>query len=354
MEGFPLDTAKKLLHELSAGLRPVDKFNVILFSGASHVWSPRSLPATPQNVQAALADIDHERGGGGTELLPALEQAMSLGTEPGLSRSFVVVTDGYIEADKNAIDYVRAHLGDANVFSFGIGGSVNRFLIEGVAKAGQGEPFVLTDPGAAKDVGGRFRRYVSAPVLTNVRVGYDGFDAYDVEPKQAPDVFAERPVVVFGKWRGSAAGSITVSGVSGTGPYTQRFDVSQTSPRPENAALAYLWARSRIGSLSDFGFGEPGDDTKRAVTALGLEYSLLTPYTSFIAVAERVRNPGAPATDVDQPLPLPAGVSASAVGDESMQGAPEPELWLLVLALLAALAAAVLVQRTTRTAVPQC
>src|SRR6185436_19069621 len=96
----------------------------------------------------------------------------------------------------------------------------------------------------------------------DVRIAYDGFDAYDVEPKAAPDVFASRPVVVHGKWRGTPKGTITLSGVSGTGTYTQRFDVAQVSPRAENRALPFLWARSRIASLGDFGFGEPTAEAK--------------------------------------------------------------------------------------------
>jgi Ca-activated chloride channel family protein len=346
MEGFPLDTAKHVLRELASGLRPTDKFNVVLFSGASRVMAPSSLQATKENVEAAMATIDKERGGGGTELYPALESAMSLSNAPGLSRSFVVVTDGYIAADKEAIDFIRAHLGDANVFAFGIGSSVNRYLIEGVAKAGQGEPFVVTEPSAAHEAAARFRDYVGAPVLTDIRVQYDGFAAADVEPASIPDVFAERPVIVHGKWRGAPTGTITVSGVSGSGVYTQRFDVAGATPRAENRALAYLWARARIANLGDFGFGETTDAARTAITALGLKYDLLTQYTSFIAVSEVVRNPGAPATDVAQPLPLPAGVSALAVG-ESMQNAPEPGL-LLLTGLAAALLAILLFIRSSR------
>jgi Ca-activated chloride channel family protein len=332
MEGFPLDTAKRVLRELAGTLRPVDKFNVLLFSGASYLIAPKSMSASPENVAAALKAIDKERGGGGTELLPALQTALGLPQETKMSRTFVVMTDGYIEADKGAIDLVRSHLGDANVFSFGIGTSVNRYLIEGIAKAGQGEPFVVTDPSEAPKAAARFRDYIGAPVLTQVKAKYDGFDAYDVDPVAIPDVFAARPVIVFGKYRGAAKGTITVSGIGGTGPYEQRFDVSQTVPRPENRALTFLWARSRIGNLSDFGFGEPTDADKAGITALGLKYNLLTAYTSFIAVSEVVRT-STPGMDVAQPLPLPEGVSADAVGTP-MQGADEPELWLLALAAL--------------------
>ena len=335
MDGFPLDTAKKVLAELSHVLRPVDKFNVLLFSGTSYLLSDRSLPATPENVKQALRAIDKERGGGGTELLPALERAFSLGQERGLSRTFVVLTDGYIDADKGAIDLVRTRLGEANVFSFGIGSSVNRYLIEGLAKAGQGEPFVVTDPSAAGEAGQRFRNYVAAPVLTSVKVHYDGFDAYDVEPKAVPDVFAERPVVVQGKWRGALHGSVVVEGLSGGGVYSQRFDVTKVTPLAENRALPFLWARSRIASLSDFGFGQPTPAAQRDITQLGLSYSLLTQYTSFIAVSEIVRAKPGSGTDVDQPLPLPAGVSELAVG-EPVTNAPEPEFFVLLACLLGA------------------
>jgi Ca-activated chloride channel family protein len=330
MGGFPLETAKKLLRELIGGLRSSDKFNVLLFSGASELLAERSLPATPENIALATRFIDEQRGGGGTELLPALEQAFALSKSDGISRSFLVVTDGYIGQDKAAIDLVRSKLSDANVFAFGIGSSVNRYLIEGVAKAGQGEPFVVTEPGEANGVATRLREYVRSPVLTDARVSYEGFAAYDVEPKAIPDALAERPIVIQGKYRGDARGFVTLSGLNGKGAYTQRFDVSQLKPRAEQRALSYLWARSRIATLSDFGFGEPSTLAKNEITALGLRYNLLTEYTSFVAVAKKVVNPGGAAQNVDQPLPLPAGVSNSAVGP-SADGADEPELWLLLL-----------------------
>ncbi|HMJ15667.1 MAG TPA: VIT domain-containing protein [Polyangiaceae bacterium] len=332
MGGFPLETAKTLLRDLVGRLRPSDKFNVLLFEGDSQLLAPRSLATSPVNIRRAVEFMDSQSGGGGTEMLRALQRALTLSPEPGLSRSFVVLTDGYISADKQAMDYVRANLGRANVFAFGIGSSVNHYLIEGLAKAGQGEPFVVLDADSAPAVAERFRKYVVAPVLTNVRVSYTGFDAFDVEPPAVPDVLAERPVIVYGKWRGTRAGKITVSGVGGQGRYTQTFDVSATPSRQENVALRYLWARNRIATLADFGFQEIDEAAKKEVTALGLRYNLLTQFTSFVAVAKTVRNTGAPATDVKQPLPLPQGVSNSAVGG-GVQSASEPELFVLLFAL---------------------
>jgi Ca-activated chloride channel family protein len=339
MIGYPLDTAKGLLSRLVGSLRPTDSFNVMLFSGGSRVLAPRSLPATKENVARALAMLGAENGGGGTELLPALKQALSLESSAGRSRSFVLVTDGYVDADKQAMDLVRQRLGDANTFAFGIGSSVNRYLIEGIAKAGFGEPFIVTEESQAAEAARRFAEYVRSPVLTDVRVAYEGLDVYDVEPRAIPDVLASRPVIVLGKYRGAAKGTITLSGVGGSAPYTQRFEVARSVPSAEHRALPHLWARTRIASLSDFGFGELAPAAKTEVTELGLRYSLLTQFTSFVAVAHTVRNFGAPATDVNQPLPLPQGVSNTAVG-EPVESADEPELWLLLALLALALGAA--------------
>jgi Ca-activated chloride channel family protein len=224
---------------------------------------------------------------------------------------------------------IHDNLNTTNFFAFGIGSSVNRYLIEGIARAGHGEPFIVTHPDEAGVAGDRFRRYIETPVLTNVRVTYNGFDAYDIEPAAQPDLFAERPVVVFGKWRGDKGGQIAVTGRLPNGSFNKVFDVQNSASRPEHEALPQLWARNRIARLSDFNFDNRDEEAIREVTSLGLTYSLLTEYTSFIAVLEEVRNPDGNATDVDQPLPLPDGVSDFAVGYGS---GSEPGFWILLLA----------------------
>jgi len=328
MYGFPLNTAKRVLEDLIGNLKPTDTFNVVLFSGRSHVLSPQSLTANAENVRRAIVAVSSSVGGGGTELEAALRTAIQLPRSGSESRSIVVVTDGYIAQEAGAFALIHENIGTTNFFAFGIGSSVNRYLIEGIARAGQGEPFVVTRPEEASEAGDRFRRYIESPVLTSVRVNYRGFDVYDVEPETQPDLFAERPVVVFGKWRGAKLGQIDVTGRSGSGEYARVFDVKDSGSRPEHAALPQLWARSRIARLSDFNFGQEDSETVREITSLGLTYSLLTRHTSFIAVLEQVRNPGGQGSDVDQPLPLPDGVSDLAVG---YGVGAEPGLWGLFL-----------------------
>ena len=327
MHGFPLDTAKVLIKDLLAGLRPQDRFNVLLFAGAARLLAPRSIAADPAQIQAAVQFVDDQNGGGGTELDRALATGLNLPHDEGYARTMVVVTDGYIAAEKAVFSRVADQAGQCNVFAFGIGSSVNRHLIEGLAKAGQGEPFVVTDPKEAAAVAARFKRYIAAPVLTDIEIEVDGFDAYDVEPLQAADLFAQRPLIVSGKWRGEQQGTIGIRGTGGQGPYTEIFHVAEALPSNDNEALPYLWARMRLARLSDFPATEDDEQTKAQVTQIGLAYNMLTTHTSFVAVHEKVRNTAAPATDVDQPLPLPQHVSNLAVGARHV---PEPTLTLML------------------------
>lgn len=341
MHGFPLNTAKELLRSLAAGLRPVDTFNILFFSGGSQVLSPAPLPATPENVAKALNMLTRIEGGGSTELLPALKVALALPGNDELARSIVVITDGYVTVEREAFGLIRENLGRANLFAFGIGSSVNRHLIDGMARAGQGLPFVVLKPEESGPVAQRFREYIQTPVLTDVKVEYQGFTAYDIEPPALPDVLAERPVVLHGKYRGAPTGRIVVSGKTPSGPWSQVFELKNVKPSPANGSLRYLWARERVANLSDFNGGEVTDAERNEVVRLGLRYELLTQYTSFIAVLEQVRRTGADVASVQQASSLPEGVSELAVGGEAEQMAQgdEPELvWLLAGAALVAMA----------------
>ena len=270
MNGFPLDTGKKLMGDLVNVLRPSDTFNVVVFASGTETWSSVSLPATRPNLSRALQFIGAKNGGGGTRLLGALQLAGSLPRQPGVSRSIVLLTDGFIEAEADVFDYVRSQLEEANFFAFGIGSSVNRLLIEGVARAGLGEPFIVTEPAEAAEAASRLRRYIESPVLTGIDLTFSGFDVYDVEPRKIPDLFASRPIVVFGKWRGAARGSIEISGKTGRGLYQTSLAVVPERSDVRHAALRHLWARTRIANLADFGPSTPSEERVAEITSLGL------------------------------------------------------------------------------------
>ncbi len=317
MNGYPLKISKKLLKNLIGNLEPHEQFNVMLFAGASAVLSEDgSLPATSENIKSAIKLIDRQEGGGGTEILPALKRALALPKSEGISRTIVIVTDGYVDVEPKVFDLIKKNLGNANMFAFGIGTSVNRLLIEGIAHVGMGEPFVLTKPDEAEQQAENFRNYIQSPVLTNISTDFGDFDTYDVEPTAIPDVLSERPVIVFGKWKGGKKGVITLSGFTGDRQrYNQSFNAADVTPLAENSALRYLWARHRIMILDDYNQLWPEKDHVQTITKLGLKYNLLTKYTSFVAVDSIVRNTNEQEPDqVRQPTPMPMGVSNMAVG----------------------------------------
>ncbi len=308
MRGFPLNTAKRVIEELLAGLRRDDRFNIMFFSGGSQVLNEQSVPATPTWKERAISMLTRQRGGGGTQILPAMQRALAMPRQPNMSTSMVVVTDGYVSVEKRTFDLIAENLGEANLFTFGIGRSVNRHLIEGMAHVGRGTPFVVLGEAGAAKAAAKFKTYIESPVLTDVKVSFDGFDAYDVEPKSIPDVFAQRPVVVFGKYRGTPSGHIALAGYNGQGRWSQSIAVKASDARAEHEALRQLWARHKVRRLDDLAtLGRTNVEAE--VTALGLKYSLMTKYTSFIAVDSLVRNHSGESTTVAQPLPTPSGVA---------------------------------------------
>jgi Ca-activated chloride channel family protein len=316
MHGFPLETSKALMRRLFSRLRAQDSFNVATFAGGSHVLSPSgSLPATPGNVERAARFVEGLDAGGGTELMEGLVRAYGIPRHEGSgSRTVVLVTDGYVGVEAQAFKFVREHLGDTNLFAFGIGSSVNRALIEGLARAGLGTPFVVLSPEKAEAEATRFERYVESPVLTGVKLSFSGVAAHEVAPAKVPDVLAERPVIVFGKYRGGERGQIELTGTTGSGGYRRTIELSPALARPENAPLRWLWARKWVEILEDERALAPAPELEAAITDLGLAHGLLTPFTSFVAVDSEVVNRGGHATPVAQPLPMPEGVSDLAVG----------------------------------------
>ena len=332
MSGYPLDTAKDLIRDLVSSLDEEDTFNLILFASDITQYSRKSLPASAKNVRLAMDLIDWAKGGGGTSLLPALETATAIPEQEGYARSIVIITDGYVSNDREIIDYIGENMHDASFFSFGIGSSVNDYLIKQIAGCGLGESFVVTDSEDAADAAERFRTYIEAPLLTDISVSFSGFGAYDVEPNVPSILYAEQPIVLFGKWSGNPYGTITISGKAGDQNYIQEIPIANVTIDKESEAIRYLWARTHLDRVAGYGSVRNDSSVKEEIVQLGLEYNLITPYTSFIAVSEIIRNTDEESTDVDQALPLPQHVSNLAIGG-GYSAYSEPEILLLILPL---------------------
>lgn len=315
MHGFPLEVSKKLLRDLIGNLKTGDRFNVLLFAGGSELLAPESVAANDENILEAIDFIDNQHGGGGTEILPALRRALSLNTKSEYARSFIIVTDGYVNVEREAFDLIRENLGEANVFVFGIGSAVNRYIIEGMAHTGNGIPFIVTKHSEAPEVSEKFREYIKYPLMTDVSISFSDMEVYDMEPSSIPDLLSERPVIVTGKYRGDAGGNVLIKGNAAGKEYEKMITVSKDLISEKNKAIRYIWARERIRLLDDYSSTGWEDARHREeMVKLGLTYNLLTRYTSFIAVDRKRNDINGKVVTVKQPLPLPLGVSDHAVG----------------------------------------
>jgi Ca-activated chloride channel family protein len=331
MGGFPINLAKKLFRDLIGGLRPTDTFNVVLFAGSSEVLSPQPLAATEANIEKAVTLLSRHNGGGGTELGAGMSTALALPVDKDVSRSLILITDGFISAEAEVFELIRNGAKGTNIFPLGVGSSVNRHLIEGLAHIAGNDSFVVTHSGETQDALERFRTAVASPVLTGITVTGSGFKTTEHQPRKLPDLFAGRPLTLIGKWEGQPRGTITLSGITGEGKtYEKTFDVAEAAEDMANPSLPTLWARETVRSLADYAELTGKPEIIAEVTEIGLKYELLTPYTSFVAVDELPRETAEAPVPVTQPLPLPSGVSGGAVGGS----VPEPDAFILIALVL--------------------
>ena len=323
MYGFPLDTSKKLIKNIIKNLTPKEKFNIVFFSGGSEKFSESSVFATSENIKKAMNMLDSQTGGGGTELLQALEIGLSVPKDKKFSRSFVLITDGYISAEKSSFELINKNLENSNFFTFGIGSSVNRYLIEGLARVGNGKDFIVLNSSEANNKSKEFYEYIQAPFLTDIKIKYPeslGVSFDQQVPDKIGDLFANKPIIITGKYTGNINNQekFVITGKIGEKNFEQDLSISEAeiknSKQEKNSAVKYIWARKKIASLVDYINLFSEQETKSQVTSLGLKYNLMTPYTSFVAIDNQVRNKDGKVTTVKQPLPLPEGVSDYAVG----------------------------------------
>ncbi len=227
------------------------------------------------------------------------------------------MTDGYVGNDFEIISEVQKHP-NARVFSFGIGSSVNRFLLDKMAEEGRGEvEYVsLDDDGSA--AARRFHERVRNPLLTDISIDWGGLQVADVYPRRVPDLFGAKPVVLSGRFTGGGRGLVRLKGRAGVNHFEREIAVELPESQPEHDVLATLWARRRVEDLmsSDYAGAQRGntrEDVREAVTQLGIDYRLMTQFTSFVAVEEMTVTDGGQPRRIDVPVELPEGVSREGV-----------------------------------------
>lgn len=302
MGGFPIEKAKSTMRQAILAMNPNDTFNLLSFSGGTGKCFDSPVPNTRDNRATALKYLDDLYGSGGTEMLPAIQEALSGQVGDGRVRVVCFMTDGYIGNEGEIIRAIQQHAQATRVFAFGIGTSVNRFLLDAMARAGRGAVEYVTPDSNSEIAVTRFSKRIHSPVLTDVSLDFHGLPVHDVFPKQLPDLFDAAPVIVYGRIAGNTVprdATITLRGHTAAGAFSRdvRFDTPQvgsggSTAVPGSDALVSLWARAKVDDyLSRDPMALQGGQTsdlniKKAVADLGVRYSILTPFTSFVAVED--------------------------------------------------------------------
>jgi len=317
MMGFPIEKAKEAMKLALDGLYPQDSFNLITFAGDNHILFPQPVRATEANLRKAQEFLASRSGSGGTEMMKAIRAALDPSDAQDHIRIVCFMTDGYVGNDMEIVSEVQKHP-NARVFSFGIGSSVNRFLLDKMAEQGRGEvEYVsLADDGSA--AARRFHERIRNPLLTDISIDWAGLPVTDIYPKRLPDLFSAKPVVVCGRYTGGGRGVIKLKGKVAGRDFSREIAVELPDNEPRRDVLATLWARTRIDDLMSQDYngiqnGNPREDVKEGITQLGLNYRLMTQFTSFVAVEEMTITDGGEPRKIEVPVEMPEGVSHEGV-----------------------------------------
>jgi len=320
MSGFPIEKAKETMKLALDSLYPSDTFNLITFAGDTRILFPEPVPATPANLGKAQAFLSATGGYGGTEMMKAIKAALEPSDDQSHVRIVCFMTDGYVGNDMEIISEVQKHP-NARVFSFGIGSAVNRFLLDKMAEAGRGEvEYVgLKDDGSA--AARRFHERIRNPLLTDIAIEWNNLPVADVYPQRIPDLFSAKPLVIKGRYTAAGRGSIRLKGKMAGVDFVRDIPVEFPETMASHDVLAPLWARARIDDLmnQDFNGAQSGTmrpDLMKTITQLGIEYRLMTQFTSFVAVEERVVTDRGKPRRIDVPVEVPKGVQRAMVDAE--------------------------------------
>jgi len=256
---------------------------------------------------------------GGTHMLAGIEAALNQPHDPDAMQMVLFMTDGYIGNETEIFAAIDEDLGDARLFSMGVGSSVNRYLLDGMADMGRGTVTYMGPEATPETAVKSFYETIGYPVLTDVDIEWGTLPVQEAVPGRIPDLFSGQPVVVYGKlgdgFDPAQAGKVQVKvkGKLGTEPaeYPVQIDFSEADDR--STGIASLWAREKISDLSRDQWlatrsGESADALEEEITQLALRHAIMSEYTSFVAVLHE-RQTNGEGTTVYVPNEMPEGVT---------------------------------------------
>jgi Ca-activated chloride channel family protein len=321
--GFPIAKSIELTLKLMQTMRPGDTFNVMGFTtGVNPLWK-QSRPNTAENRAIAQSFVKKLDAGGGTDIRNAIETAYAFKPDPDRLRLFIFNSDGYVGDDSEILHAIHEHHDNSRLFTFGIGNSVNRYLIDAMSEEGKGDSEIVTLASQCDDAVARFVQRTQSPILVNVGAKFEGVAVSEVLPDQIPDVFSSKPIVIYGRYAAPGMGRLTLSGRMAGKPWSQSINIVFPSDQPGGESIPTIWARRMVDKIErDYALGtqqaKDAHEGENKVTDLALEYGIMSQYTSFVAVEQRVINIGGKQRTVHVPVEMADGVSREGIGLDSI------------------------------------
>ena len=306
MSGEPLDLAKRAMSEAFAGMDSRDSFTVLDFNSRVSSLAPAPIAASAENIGRGSAYVQAFRGEGGTDMLDGIKAALSLPRDPRRQRFVAFLTDGYIGNEQEILGTIEDLRGDTSLFSFGLGSSVNRYLLDEMARSGQGTATYTTLAESPEAAVSGFLDTIARPVLTDVSVDWGA--GAEATPDRIPGLFAGQPLYAVARVPRETQ-TVTITGRLGGGTTTITMPIVDLG---EGDGVSTLWARGKIGELERAQHWGEIPEVKQEIVAVALKYRVLTRYTSFVAVDKKVINRTGESLRVDVPLDVPDGVSFEA------------------------------------------
>jgi Ca-activated chloride channel homolog len=354
MAGTSIEQARGALLQGLDRLNPGDRFGIEAFNNTYYEFAPEPLAATPENVAAARRYVEGLQASGGTEMLPALLHLMRKPEIPGYLRHIVLLTDGDLGNEEEIFAALRQNLGGARLYTVAIGSAPNFFLATKMAQFGRGTFTHIADNSEITEQMGRLLETIESPVLTDVKLTFEGVEVADLYPQRTPDLFLRQPLVVYGRITQGTKGIMHLTARAGDQPYEANFafDTSKSTFHP---GITTLWARQRLEDFMDK--WRLADDDARAgiradLVAHAIHYHLVTRFTSLVAVEEIVANTGGESKKVPVPTELPAGMQMDKVFGAPATGTADAFLEALGAVLLLASMALWWITRRKAEAVP--
>jgi len=331
MGGTSIGQAKAGLLLALERLTPADRFNVIQFNSVTGSLYGELKPWTGETLREARAYVDRLVATGGTEMRPALWLALDGETSPGRLKQVIFLTDAAVGNEAELFDDIARRLGDARLFTIGIGTAPNSYFMRKAAELGRGS---FTYIGDVTEVGERMTELLhklEQPAITDIAVRWpDRLPASaEMYPATVPDIYDGVPVTFGARLPGAKldqlSGLLAIEGRDGDATWRHSIDIRQART---GAGVATVWARAKLSAIEDEQWrGADPARVREAATAHALAYELVSSYTSLVAVDEEVVRPrNEPLATAQVPTNLPHGWSYEKVfGAEDDGGTTLPQ-----------------------------